>query len=59
MVVIMKMEGLNQTFIYSSTYKVQNQYSATIKLEQQTTENLINKTYQEILIKLSQNITKK
>ena len=52
-------EILNQTFIYSSTYKVQNQYSATIKLEQQTTENLINKTYQEILIKLSQNITKK
>ena len=52
-------EILNQTFTYSSTYKVQNQYSDTKKLEQQSTENLINKTYQEIIIKLSQNITKK
>ena len=52
-------EILNQTFIYSSTYKVQNQYSDTKKLERQSTENLINKTYQEIIIKLSRNITKK
>ena len=52
-------EILNQTFTYSSTYKVQNQYSDTKKLERQSTENLINKTYQEIIIKLSQNITKK
>ena len=52
-------EILNQTFIYTSTYKVQDQYSDTIKLENQSTQNLIDKTYQEILIKISQNITKK
>ena len=52
-------EILNQTLVYSSTYKVQDQYSNTIKLENQSTQNLINKTYQDILIILSQNITKK
>ena len=52
-------EILNQTFIYTSTYKVQDQYSDTLKLENQSTQNLIDKTYQEILIKISQNITKK
>ena len=35
----------------SSVYKVQDQYSETIKLENQTIENLINKTYQDLLIK--------
>jgi len=47
---------LNQTFISSLTYKVQNQYSDTVNLENKSIETLINKTYQEILIKLSQNI---
>ena len=47
---------LNQTFISSTTYKVQNQYSDTVNLENKSIETLINKTYQEILIKLSQNI---
>ena len=47
---------LNQTFISSVTYKVQNQYSDTVNLENKSIETLINKTYQEILIKLSQNI---
>ena len=47
---------LNQNFSYSSVYKVQNQYSETIKLENKTIENLINKTYQNLLIKLSESI---
>ena len=47
---------LNQTFVSSIAYKVQDEYSSTIKLENKSTENLINKIYQELLIKLSQNI---
>ena len=47
---------LNQNFISSSTYKVQSQQFDTIKLENKTIENLINITYQELLIKLSQSI---
>jgi len=47
---------LNQIFISSLTYKVQNKYSDTVYLENQTIENLLNKTYQELVIKLTQNI---
>ena len=47
---------LNQVFISSLTYKVQNKYSDTINLENKSIENLIDKTYQELLIKLSQSI---
>ena len=47
---------LDKNFISSSSYKVQDQYSETIKLENLVIENLINKTYQELLIKLSENI---
>jgi flagellar biosynthesis chaperone FliJ len=50
---------LNQTFISSLTYKVKDQHSDTIKLENKSVENLINKIFQEILIKLSHNITTK
>ena len=50
---------LNQTFISSSTYKVQSQYSDTVKIENKSIENLINKIFQEILIKLSHNIATK
>ena len=50
---------LNQTFISSLTYKAQDQHSDTIKLENKSVENLINKIFQEILIKLSHNITTK
>ena len=50
---------LIQTFYSSLTYKIQNNYSDTIKLENKSIENLINKTYQELLIKLSQNIITK
>ena len=50
---------LNQTFSLSSTYKVQDQYFTTIQKENETINNLIDKTYQELLIKLSQNIITK
>ena len=48
---------LDQNFDSSSNYKTQDQYSDTIKLENQTIENLLNKTLQEILINLSRNIS--
>ena len=47
---------LNENFSYSASYKVQDQYSETIKLENRAIENLINKIYQDLLIKLSENI---
>ena len=50
---------LNQTFSYSSTYKVQDQHSDTIKFENKSIEDLINKTYQNLLIKMSKSILTK
>jgi len=47
---------LNENFSYSASYKVQDQYSETIKLENRTIDNIVNKTYQDLLIKLSENI---
>ena len=47
-------EILNHHFSYSSTYKAQDLYSETIKLENKSVKNLINKTYQNLLIKMSQ-----
>ena len=46
----------NENFYSSSSYKVQEQYSETINLENNSMENLINNTYQDIVIKLSENI---
>ena len=46
-------EVLNQDFSYSSMYKVQDLHSDTIKLENKSIKNLINKTYQDLLIKMS------
>ena len=50
---------LDKNFISSSSYKVQDQYSETVKHENRVIENLINKTYQDLLIKLSENILTK
>ena len=47
---------LNQAFVSSLSYKVQSQYSETIKLENSSIEDLIDKTYKDLLIKLTQNI---
>ena len=49
-------EILNETYSSSSTYKIQNQYSDTLKLEERSINQLVDKTYQQILIKLSENI---
>ena len=52
-------EILSQTFSYSSTYKVQDQHSETIKVENKSIQNLLNKTYQNLLIKMSEIILNK
>ena len=49
-------EILHENFSVSSIFKAQDQYSETIKLENQTTQNLINKIYQDLLIKLSKKL---
>ena len=49
-------EILNETFSYSSTYKTQDEFFETKKLENQIIENLIDKTYQDLIIKLSENL---
>ena len=49
-------ELLNHTFISSVIYKVQDQYSETLKLENKSITDLTNKTYQDLLTKLIENI---
>ena len=56
---ITKDKILNQIFISSLIYNAQNKYSDTVILENQTIENLLNKIYQELVIKLTQNIITK
>jgi len=51
-------EILNQNFSYSSTYRVQDKYSETKKIENKSTEDLINKMYQNLLIKMSKVLIK-
>ena len=48
---------LNENYTFSSTYKVQDEFTETLDLENTTTENLINKIYESILIVLSEKIT--
>ena len=45
---------LNQNFNYSISYKVQDEHSETLKLENKNIENLINKTYEDLLIKIAE-----
>ena len=45
-------ENYNQTV----TYKIQEQYSDTVKLENRATNDLLKKVYQNLLIKLSEKI---
>ena len=52
-------EILNETYSSSFTYKIQKQYSDTLKLEERSINQLVDKTYKQILIKLSENITTK
>ena len=50
---------LNETYSSSFSYKIQNQYSETLELEERSIDQLVDKTYQQILIKLSENIITK
>ena len=52
-------EILNENLSFSSTYSAQEQFSETKKLENRTTENLIDKTYQDLLIKFSNKLLSK
>ena len=47
---------LNQTFSHSLTYKIQDRYYETVKLEKKSVESLIEITFRDLLIKLTQNI---
>ena len=49
---------LNENFNFSSSYKTQDLYSETKNLENTTIDNLIDKTYESLLIKLSESILK-
>ena len=53
---ITKDKILNQIFVSSLTYKVQDKYSDTIDLENMSIEDLLNKTYQELVTRLAQNL---
>ena len=50
---------LNQNFTSSFNYKIQDTYSDTLILENQSMESLLNNTYQNLLIELTQNIVAK
>ena len=47
---------LNESFSFSSNYKVQDQHSETIKTEERVMESLIDRTFQDLLMKFSENI---
>ena len=49
-------ELINYTINLSSSYKVQDQYSESVTSENKTIDNLINQTYQELLVILIKNI---
>ena len=48
---------LNHNFTFLTSYKVQDQYYKTVQLEKKSIEDLLNQTYQELLIKLSEKIS--
>ena len=50
---------LNQNLNYSSSYKVQKLNSETVILEKKTTENLVNQIYENLLIRITENISYK
>ena len=50
---------LNHNSTETSSYKVQGQYAETLNLENKTLENLVNKTFQDLLIAMSEKIISK
>ena len=53
---ITKNKILNQIFVSSLTYRVQDKYTDTVDLENRSIEDLLNKTYQELVTRLAQNL---
>ena len=53
---VTKNKILDQIFISSLTYKIQDKYSDTVALENRSIEDLLNKTYQELVTRLAQNL---
>ena len=53
---ITKDKILNQIFVSSLIYRVQDKYSDTVDLENKSIEDLLNKTYQELVTRLAQNL---
>ena len=51
-------EILNKKFNSSLSYKVRDQHSETIKIENQKIEDLLNEIYRQLLIELSQQVEK-
>ena len=47
---------IDENIIISTTYKVQDSYSDTINLENRSIENLLDKTYEKLLIIFIKNI---
>ena len=45
---------LDETFISSLSYRVHDNYSDTVEAENRSIENLINKIYQNLIIKMSE-----
>ena len=52
-------EILKQKFNFSSSYKAQDQYSETKRLENNIINNLLDRTFEDLIIKMSENILKK
>ena len=50
-------EIVNHSFNYNSSYKVYDQHSETIKMKNKTIDDLINITYENLIIKISESIT--
>ena len=44
---------LSHNFNYSLSYKTQDQFSDSLRLENKTIENLLDKTYQDLLIEMT------
>ena len=44
---------LSHNFNYSSSYNIQDQFSDSLRLENKTIENLLDKTYQDLLIEMA------
>ena len=47
---------LDENFTYSISYKVQDNYSETVNFENKSIDDLLNKTFQDLIIKLTESM---